>query len=92
MMRGEKVRLRALEKSDLAKVWEWVNDEKVMWFWGEPRNVQSLVELECWFTKLQKTPGSPNKQFIIETVEGLTIGRIFHENLDAKHRRTEVGM
>jgi RimJ/RimL family protein N-acetyltransferase len=63
-----------------------------MWFWGEPRNVQSLVELERWFTKLQKTSGSSNKQFLIETEEGVTIGRIFHENLDAKHRRTEVGM
>ena len=91
MILGKKTRLRALEKSDLAKVWKWVNDEEVMWFWGEPCNTQSLADVEQWFAKLQGA-GSPSKQFIIETKEGASIGRISYEYLDTKHRRTEVGM
>ena len=92
MIPGKKTRLRALEKSDLAKVWEWMNDEKVMWFWGEPFNTQSLAEVEQWFARLHETAGYSSKQFIIETEEGIPIGRIFYEHLNAKHRRTELGI
>ncbi len=92
MIAGKKTRLRALEKSDLAKVWEWVNDEEVMWFWGEPCNTQSLAEVEQWFGRLQEAAGYSSKQFIIERKEGTPIGRIFYEYLDIKHRRAEVGM
>jgi len=92
MISGKKTRLRALEKSDLPKVWEWLNDEEVMWFWGEPFNTQSLAELEQWFARLQEPAGSSSKQFIIENEEGTPIGRTFYENLDTKHRKTEVGI
>ena len=92
MISGKKIRLRALEKSDLAKVWEWVNDEEVMWFWAAPRNTQSLAEVEQWFARLQEVAGYSSKQFIIENEEGKTIGRIFYEHLDTRHQRTEVGM
>ena len=92
MIRGKKTRLRALEKSDVAKVWEWVNDEEVMWFWGEPCNTQSLAEVEQWFARLQEAAGYSSKQFIIETEEGIPIGRIFYEYLDIKHNRTELGI
>jgi len=92
MIRGKKTRLRALEKSDLAKVWEWINDEEVMWFWGEPCNTQSLAEVEQWFARLQEVAGYASKQFVIEAEEGTSIGRIFYEHLDTKHQRTEVGI
>jgi len=92
MISGEKIRLRALEKSDLTKVWEWVNDEEVMWFWAAPRNTQSLAEVEQWFARLQELAGYSSKQFIIENEEGMPIGRIFYEHLDTRHQRTEVGM
>ena len=92
MIVGKKVRLRALEKSDLAKVWEWMNDEEVMWFWAEPGSTQSLVEIEQWFARLQEVAGYTSKQFVIENEEGTPIGRIFYEHLDTKHQRAEVGM
>ncbi len=92
MIKGKKVRLRALEKNDLAKVWEWMNDEEVMWFWAEPGNTQSLAEVEQWFAGLQEVAGYSSKQFIIEAEEGTPIGRIFYEHLDTKHQRAEVGM
>jgi len=92
MIAGKKTRLRALEKSDLPAVWRWVNNEEVMWFWGEPCNAQSLAEIEQWFARLQEAAGYSSKQFIIEMKGGTPIGRIFYEHLDAKHRRTEVGM
>ncbi|MBA7503138.1 Spermidine N(1)-acetyltransferase [subsurface metagenome] len=92
MIAGKKTRLRALEKSDLAKVWEWLNDEEVMWFWAAPGNTQSLPEVEQWFTRLQEVADHPSKQFIIENEEGTPIGQIFYEHLDTKHQRTEVGI
>lgn len=92
MIRGKKTRLRALEKSDLAKVWEWINDEEVMWFWGEPCNTQSLAEVEQWFAGLQEVAGHASKQFVIEVEEGTSIGRIFYDHLDTEHQRTEIGI
>ena len=92
MIRGEKTHLRALEKSDVAKVWEWMNDDEVMRFYGDPCNTQSLAEVEQWFARLQEASGYSSKQFIIETEEGIPIGRIFYEYLDIKHNRTELGI
>ena len=92
MIAGEKTRLRALEKSDLTKVWEWLNDEEVMWVWAAPGNTQSLAEIEQWFSRLQEVTGYSSKQFVIETEEGIPIGRIFYEHLDIKHQRAEVGI
>ena len=92
MIRGKKTRLRALEKSDVAKVWEWMNDDEVMRFWGDPCNTQSLAEVEQWFARLQEASGYSSKQFIIETEEGIPIGRIFYQYLDIKHNRTELGI
>jgi len=91
MITGKKTRLRALEKSDLAKVLEWLNDEEVMWFWAEPCNTQSLAQLEQWFARLQEAAGYSSKEFIIETEEGIPIGRLNYHDLDTKHQRTEVG-
>ena len=91
MITGKKTRLRALEKSDLAKVLEWLNDEEVMWFWADPCNTQSLAQLEQWFARLQGEADYSSKEFIIEIEEGIPIGRISYHHLDTKHQRTEVG-
>ena len=76
----------------MAKVWEWVNDEEVMCFYGDPCNTQSLAEVEQWFARLQEASGYSSKQFIIKTEEGIPIGRIFYQYLDIKHNRTELGI
>ena len=92
MISGKKIRLRALERSDLAKVWEWLNDEEGMWFWAEPSYTPSLAEVEQRLAGSQGVVGHSCKQFIIETQEGIPIGRIFYDHLDTKHQRTEVGI
>ncbi len=92
MIRGGKTHLRAMEKSDLPKVWKWLNDEELMWFFGEPGNTQSLAEVEQWFARVQEPAGYSSREFIIETEDGTPIGRIFYEHLDVKNRRTEVGI
>lgn len=92
MIVGEKTRLRALERSDLVKVWKWLNDEEVMWFMAAPCNTQSLAEVEQWFSRLQEAAGYSSRHFIIETEEGTPIGGIYYEYLDTRHQRTEVGM
>ena len=92
MISGKKIRLRALEKSDLPKVWEWLNDEEGMWFWAEPSYTPSLAEVEQRLAGSQGVASHSCKQFIIETQEGIPIGRIFYDHLDTKHQRTEVGI
>ncbi len=100
MITGEKTRLRALEKEDLANIWKWANDEKVMRLLSYPGSTQSLVEIEQWFARQQQGPHRDgldgrefhSKQFIIETKEGIPIGSIFYSGLTLKHQHAEIGI
>jgi len=94
MIKGKKVRLRPVEKTDLPKIWEWLNDEEVMYYWASPDNTVSLAQLEHQFL-LPSEPwdprGTPARQIlIIETIEGVAIGQIGYFDLSTRHRRAEV--
>ena len=93
MIQGNKVRLRAVESSDLPKLWRWRNDEEVMYYWTVPGFTISLAELEHRFTRAAEAhPGRvpQGRDFIIETKEGVAIGSIVYRYLDDRHRRAEV--
>jgi RimJ/RimL family protein N-acetyltransferase len=49
MITGKKVRLRAVERDDLPKICQWLNDEEVMYYWGDPGSTVSLAGVERWF-------------------------------------------
>lgn len=94
MIKGKKVRLRAVEKTDLPKMWEWFNDEEVMYYWAFPDNTVSLAQLEHQFllpSELWDPRVTPTRRiFIIETIEGVAIGQIGYFDLSTRHRRAEV--
>ena len=94
MIKGKKVRLRAVEKTDLPKIWEWFNDEEVMYYWSSPGNTVSLAQLEHQFllpSELWDPRVTPaRKMLIIETLEGVAIGQIGYFDLFTRHRSVEV--
>jgi len=70
MITGEKVRLRAVERSDLPKMCQWLNDEEVMYYWGHPGSTTSLAEVERWFNEGLERSRQDRKTYIIETLDG----------------------
>ena len=92
MITGKKVRLRAIERADLPKICQWLNDEEVMYYWGHPGNTTSLAEVERWFDdELERRP-QDRKDYIIETLDGVAIGRINYMRLNVKSRNAELGI
>lgn len=88
MLTGEKVRLRPVERYDLAKIVEWRNKPRVL------RNLFSYLPLsmaqqEKWFE------GYLNRRddlmFIIENEGGIPIGTIGLDNIDHKNAVAEYG-
>ena len=92
MITGKKVRLRALERSDLPKICQWLNDEEVMYYWAHPGNTTSLAEVERWFDDELERRRQDRKDYIIETLDGVAIGRISYEHLSIKGRNAELGI
>jgi len=92
MITGEKVRLRAVERSDLPKMCQWLNDEEVMYYWGHPGSTTSLAEVERWFNEGLERSRQDRKTYIIETLDGVAIGQISYEHLSMKNRNAELGI
>jgi len=92
MITGKKIRLRAIEKSDLPKLCQWLNDEEVMYYWGHPGNTTSLAEVERWYDGELERRQQDRREYIIETLEGVAIGRIVYEHLSMKDRNAELGI
>jgi len=91
MLKGNKVRVRSLEREDLPRVWQWFNDEDVMYYWASPGSMVSMAELERHFSKsLEAT--DYGRWFIIEDEGQRPIGLMMYFNLDRRHRRAEVGI
>ena len=93
MITGTKIRLRALERSDLPKICQWLNDEEVMYYdSGHPGNTASLAEVEHWLDEELERRPLDRKDYIIETLDGVAIGRIDYKGLSVKHRDAELGI
>jgi len=92
MITGKKVRLRALERSDLPKICQWLNDEEVMYYWGDPGNTTSLAEVERWFNEELDRRHQDSRGYIIETPDGVPIGQISYMHLSPKNRDAELGI
>lgn len=91
MLNGNKVRIRSLEREDLPKVWQWLNDGDVMYYWASPGSMVSMAELERHFSKSLETADT-RRWFIIEGEGQRPIGLMMCFNLDQRHRRAEVGI
>ena len=90
---GERIRLRAVEREDVKKFHEWVNDPEVT------RGLElylplSMADEENWFNGIAKREMS-EKPFGIEIKKGKAwnlIGNCGFHNVDAKNRNAEVGI
>ena len=90
-MEGKKVRIRALEKTDIDEIMKWVNDPEVkdnllM------RYPVSRDQEERWIEKALDTSNERNKVFAIETKDGVYLGGIGLHRINWENRNAEVGI
>ena len=91
MLKGEKVRLRLLEHSDLRKLAEWRNDPKAQGKFFSPWPV-ALSEQPRWY---ERYIGNPmQRMFMIEAIDGKdakAIGHLALMNIGLQNRNVELG-
>ncbi|MDP2950524.1 MAG: GNAT family protein [Chloroflexota bacterium] len=102
MITGRKVRLRAPERSDAAKLWQWLNDEEAMYYWAAPGSTVSLAQVERVLeADLAALPelssvdpvGPWGRRYIIETLDGLAIGQIgYSPDTLPRHGVADIGI
>jgi RimJ/RimL family protein N-acetyltransferase len=90
-MEGKKVRLRALEKTDIDEILKWINDPEVISNLILRYPVSKYQE-EKWIEKILEGTDERNKHFVIETKEGVYLGGIGLHNINWNDRNAEVGI
>lgn len=89
MLVGERVRLRALERTDIPRMVKWLNDPEVKRYLRMYWPI-SQAEEEIWF---ERQLGNPNSRiFAIETEDGTHIGNISLDEIDWKNRKATMGI
>ena len=92
MLRGEKVVLRALNRSDLPRIWQFNNDLEVeLAGGGDPPMPQSPERLQAQFDQDAAKGGRDSTRFTIEA-DGKCIGSCGLFNVNATARTCEVGI
>jgi len=89
MIRGKKVGLRAVERTDLQKVWEMRNDAEVEMGGFGPPAPHSMAYIEAWFERTQAE--SNDHAFVIEA-EGRMVGLCNLRDVDSVNRRADLGI
>lgn len=94
MLEGDHVRLRKMEKPDLATLHRWMNDREVMaWARFSPDHMVSLAALEKEFEKELAGEERDRLTFIIEDrASGRPIGWCTERTWDRKHVSANVGI
>jgi RimJ/RimL family protein N-acetyltransferase len=81
--------LRAIERSDLRKLWELRNDAAIESISNGPPTPCSMAEMEAWFDR--RAADKDFQPFAIEA-EGELVGQCNIRSVDAVNRRAEVGI
>ncbi len=89
MIKGEKVRLRAIERGDIPVFVRWFNDPEVLQYLSLYMPM-SAAEEERWFER--QLDAQDRKVLAIETAEGVHIGNIGLHDIDWKNRQAELGI
>jgi len=89
MIYGKRVRLRALEETDLQRCHEWINDPEVIEHLAARFPISTHDERK-WL--LQASSGESDKSFAIETAEGEHIGNIGLHRIHYLDRNAELGI
>jgi RimJ/RimL family protein N-acetyltransferase len=90
-MEGKKVRIRALEKTDVDEALKWVNDPEVTATLTMMDPVSRYHE-EKWIEKMLDGTDERNKVFSIETKDGVYLGGIGLHRINWRDRNAEVGI
>jgi RimJ/RimL family protein N-acetyltransferase len=91
LLRGDKVRLRAIERADLPSSVAWLNDPEVTQ-WLVTHRPLSLAEEERWYEdQVVRAAGGRAINFAIE-YEGRYIGNCGIKEIDHRRRCAEVGI
>ena len=88
MIRGEQVVLRAIERQDLPDYVQWLNDPRVLEYFGSPVPL-SLAQEEKWYEQMLQDPAT--RAFAID-FEGQHIGSGGFNQIDGRHASAEVGL
>jgi RimJ/RimL family protein N-acetyltransferase len=89
---GERVRLRAVERSDAARFYAWINDREVTEHLGV-RYPMSYASEEEWAERASAANSDTTSQFAIEIAEtGEHIGNCGMHDVSPLDRSTEVGI
>lgn len=89
MLVGEKTRLRSIEREDIPRFVEWLNDPEVTYYLGRVP-LLSRAEEERWFEETVKD--ERHRILAIETKESMHIGNIGLHNIDEKNSHAELGI
>jgi RimJ/RimL family protein N-acetyltransferase len=89
MIKGEKVRLRAIEREDIPRFVQWLNDRELVRHLLRYMPL-SKAEEERWFERQLEDESS--RVFAIETREGVHIGNIGLDKTDWKNGHAELGL
>lgn len=93
MILGKRLRLRALERTDIPRCVTWLNDPEVRKNLLVYRPL-SLAQEEDWYESMLKRPADEHVFCIeVQTPQGwTTIGNTGFHNLDWRNRSAEVGL
>lgn len=89
-IRGKSVRLRAIEKADLALLHRWGNEPEVQYWLGGWHFPSSMDQMERWLERIQAD--SLNQRFAIQTEEEGLIGTANLVDINWKDRNAFHGM
>jgi RimJ/RimL family protein N-acetyltransferase len=92
MLQGDKVVLRAIERADLPRLWQFNNDLAVeLAGGGDPPIPQSLERLQAEFDQDAAKGGRDGARFAIEA-DGVMIGQCGLSAFNETDRTTELGI
>ncbi len=90
-MEGKKIRIRAIEKTDIDEIMKWVNDPGVVDNLLMRYPVSRYQE-EKWIEKMLDGTSDRNKVFAVETKDGVYLGGIGLHRISWENRNAEVGI
>src|SRR5579884_3974121 len=90
MIEGERVDLRAVEPSDLPLLASWLNDPRVMRYWGRPGQTLSVAEVAA--REAADAARGNSRKYIIQTKDGHPVGQIDYYDLDWQNRSASVSI
>ncbi len=91
MIEGKKVRIRAIEKTDIDEIMKWINDREVMDNLIMRYPVSRYKE-EKWIEKTLDDSNPRIKTFALETKDGVYLGGISLHGIDWENRNAEAGI